>query len=386
MDINFKVDLDFKEQKIQDFIYAESKNEEDKFLEILPKIPDNFYIDVNSYREKKSVYQNTINFLVREEYAVFQNKQNIGSNFFTTIYGQNIDVSVRAYLILKSDVTNEVKLQAENLVSQYNFTTDGDLYLWIKSKLTDVLKEDMFIIDTSILIEKIGKRITIDDKQVQSFLTAYTDKNAYPKKSIIDIVTNANDKRTTLADWAEDMKITFSKIGEQLLTNEEHPKETKEIQTLPLGVKADDKALGLINDILSTIIPTECGVMKPQQQRLLTLYGWFEIKVEWRQAIIENDCFKIVINYPVFLSRESRMVLYIYYATPENVGNTLLDIVIVCAKRAALAGGVLGLVLGNPAAAIVVFKTLFGRCVEEEIVKCSNPGILTLKEIVNDWH
>ncbi len=385
MNVNFRINLNFKDQLIQEFLFDTKVST----LEVPLTIPNGYELNTGTYRENHSVYENNIPFSVREEFATFENGVNIGSNFFISTYGYSIRVSVRAYLILKLGLDATVIDIAKNLFVKYNFSTDGDLYGWIKNELqkeeNSLLKENMFMIDSSVLLEKIGARITINDEQKQQFLSVYQEQ-FFPKKSLVNIVPNSNDKETTLHDWAEDMKISFAKIGEELLLNEDKPKETKEIQSLPMGTDLNAKSLDIINDILSTVVPSQCGEMKSQRDKLLTLFAWFEIKVEWRQLTIENDCFTIEISYPVILTRESHLVLYIYYAVPRSIGNTLLEIVKVCATRAALAGGVLGLALANPAAAIVVFKTLFGRCVEDEIIKCSNPGILTLKEIVNDWH
>lgn len=91
-------------------------------------------------------------------------------------------------------------------------------------------------------------------------------------------------------------------------------------------------------------------------------------------------CSSITIVYPVLQFRISELVLFVYYFYPNDVRRTVLKIIETCAIRSALAGGVVGVVVGNPGAAISTFNALFKRCIEREVKECINPGIVTIKE------
>lgn len=100
---------------------------------------------------------------------------------------------------------------------------------------------------------------------------------------------------------------------------------------------------------------------------------------------IRIGCSDIIISLPVIRIRNAQIVFYIYYSVPDDITQVLLKIMTVCATRAALEAAVLGVITSNPAVAIAVFNNQFKNCIQQEALKCINPGIMTLKE-TDEWH
>ena len=391
MNVNFEVKVNFQEKELQNFLFDELSNK----YKLEPTVPIGFTFDEKDIlindKNKYSAYKDTIEFLVKEFWSVQQ--ENISEteknyllndkNEVVVVYGQEIEFNPEYRLYFKEGgVNDDVKSKIRDIIKIYDFQKDGEFIDWLKIKIDedDKLSEDFFIIDTLIQLTKVNKKKEIDVTQRDALLKLYNDNTSPQLNSKVDLIPGNEE---TLFHWAKSLKIKITKTGEELAENFSPITDKNEIE-VPKGELNNLDIDNIVDGILGVLFPSDCGEMRAFKEKLLTLFGWPEFKIDWQDIEIKIGCSKIIISVPVLKTRNASLVFYIYYQLPVNVDNTLKRIAFVCAERAALAGCVLGIITSNPAAAIIAFGDLFERCILEEVKKCLDPGILTIKE-VDDW-
>ena len=89
-----------------------------------------------------------------------------------------------------------------------------------------------------------------------------------------------------------------------------------------------------------------------KQFKIATLLKFPEFKIVWRNVSIEIGCIRVVLTLPFLQIRISDLDLDAYTRYPRNLGSLVEQAIIDCIWRAALAGAVIGVALGNFGAAI----------------------------------
>lgn len=369
--INTQINLDFSDSRIQKFLFEENQTQ----VTFDPPITQGFTAADERPNGELNPPTENIEFPITELWLLEQGNNPSGTIKVNVICGQELSIGIVYRLHLKDGIAEAPKNRALTLFAEYDPAIHGDdISAWVKSNLSDGLESSMFILESVVTLEKVGTRYDVDDSQRRALLALY-GQDDYDTSGQIHMVYNGD---YTIEQWGNETKATLRKIGEEQSKDDEPP-VASEIQEVPPG-QADQQLGTILDQITGAIIPSDCGVMQREEHKLLTLLSWPEFKIEWRKKRIKIGCSTITITYPVLRTRTSRIVFYVYYSLPRSVGATVFKIASTCAIRSALGGGVVGIVMGNPAAALATFNALFKRCIEREVVKCIHPGLLTLKE------
>ena len=376
MNLNFNVTMDYENPKFQEFLFNDKGFE----YTIEPTLDSNFInIEIDrilnkfSENDEENSAIDEVLFLIKEKWGVYQDTSLKSVNHVIVVYKQKIEIQLEHWLSFATEAQENFKAECRILFKDYKYSVHGgDIQRYINDNLTSGFDQNLFSIDTAVKIHKIGQKFEFNTKQRDALLSLYSRNG---QSSNIDLLGD-----WSLWRWAEDTGIYLKQIPPDMLELESSPTETTEIRVLNQGETPNQGADAAMNEILSVIVPTECGVMTPRKYKLLTLGQWPEFKIEWMKKRIKIGCCKVTISYPVLKIRISELNFYIYFSLPKNAGNTLFKIAETCAIRSALGAAVIGAVLGNPAAALASFNALFKACIENEIKKCINSGILTLKE------
>ncbi|HBV14283.1 hypothetical protein [Chryseobacterium carnipullorum] len=384
---NFETKIDFTERKIQEFLF--DKNQQN--YQRSPTAKSGFFYSNDKVANDHTInasYKQKVKYSVREFWCVIQNNISVQNNPITIVYEQEVDINPEYLIYFKEGMSDESIAYAKNIISQYRFDTGIDVEEWIESKLNILLTEDMFYIETSLNITKTGERIEFNTDQRYAFLRVYhlIDEDLEkekPVKSQVHIIDDGD-----LSHWQKESKTRLEKLKyEELILGIIEPKQDPAIKEYPVNTAIPEaqKITDVLSAISSSLIPSDCGVMNFKTIKLLTLFNFPEFKVEMIDHRIRIGCSDIIISLPVLRIRNAQIVFYIYYSVPDDITQVLLKIMTVCATRAALEAAVLGVITSNPAVAIAVFNNQFKNCIQQEALKCINPGIMTLKE-TDEWH
>lgn len=384
---NFNTRINFGDRAIQEFLFDHNEKE----FEITPTIKTGFSFNpLDKVANDKAInkpHREKIKFSVKEFWTVIQNNISVQNNQVTIIYEQEVEVNPEYLICFKDGISNDVLAKARLIISEYKFDITIPIHEWLQSKIDETLTEDMFYLDTSLKISKVGNRIEFNATQRYAFLRFYelTPKDPSEDKFIgsqVHII-----KEGGLTHWVDDSKVKLEKLKyEELVLDILEPKKDPTIKEYDdkSTLTESEKITEVLSAISNYLIPSECGVMNFETIKLLSLYGFPEFKIEMVNFEIEIGCTYIIISLPVLKTRNAQIVFYIYYSIPDNITQTILEIMKVCAIRAALEAAVLGVITCNPPLAVAVFNNQFKTCIQTEALKCINPGIMTIKE-TDDW-
>lgn len=303
-----------------------------------------------------------------------------GINTIDVVLAQALDINIEYWIYFKENISPNAKKYGRSLISAYKPSVHGnDLQGWIKTKLNDVLKEDMFCIEICIHINKDGERKELNIKQREALFSLYGQARGKTRGNI-DVIDGEGEYEY----WARSKNLNLRKVGEYLKEKQAAPPITRNVREVEEPKTADSVSDAIIDEILTTLVPSECSTMVKRKHKLLTLYSWREFKIVWKKKRIKIGCSKITVYYPVLMTRISRMVFYVYYSLPKHVDIFIFKIAETCAIRSALGAGIIGIIMSNPTVAIASFKGLFKRCLEQEVKNCVNSGLLTIRETA-EW-
>ncbi|MFC6667885.1 hypothetical protein ACFP9V_22650 [Deinococcus radiopugnans] len=131
-------------------------------------------------------------------------------------------------------------------------------------------------------------------------------------------------------------------------------------------------------------------------REVMTLLRYPEFKVEWERVTITirvrwrfiRFSVSITVLWPRVYTRLSDLILIAWTRWPRGVVTAAAQRVVEgCIIKAALIGGVVGVVMSNPAAAWTAFSGAFENCLKEkafEYVKCLIPGI-AVERVGGKW-
>lgn len=298
-----------------------------------------------------------------------------GINNIDVVLSQAIDINVEYWLYFKDGISEDSKLLGRKLFNQFDPATNGtDLNAWIKTQLNEILTEDMFILDTCVVLEKNGDRNELNIEQRLALLKLY-GQAAGEQRSEIHVIGDES-----MTQWAERKNVKVRQIGEYIKESQSEPAVTRSVREIKKPEQADNYADDIISQITTILVPSECGTMTDKKHKLLSLLAWPEFKIEWKTIRIKIGCTKISISIPVLRVRISELIFYVYYSLPVHIDRFIFKIAETCAIRSALGAAIIGIIMSNPAAAFASFNALFKRCLEQEIKNCVNAGLLTIKE------
>lgn len=383
MSLNLDVTLSYESEEVLEFIYNDEKGE----LLIPPISQEGFTHDPIDRRQNVGEgfeHRDRIQCVVEEHWAVLQNNSIAGVNKVIVVLGHDVIISTESWLYLRTDISSAARQKARQMLIEYDSRLHGtDVRQWVASQLDATLTDDMFSLETAIIIKKIystpeNKKIEINVEQRNLLMKLFNAEEGVVN-SRIDLLGD-----TRFQDWSREEGCTIKQIGERLMVEKIEPAKQDSIKEFPMNTPNIDVGRE-IDALLAKIIPSNCGVMRRKEHKLLTLIEFPEFRIDWQNIRIKLGCVSVTIKLPILRVRLSKIVLYIYYSLPSNAGQTAFMIAEVCAKRSALGAAVIGIVLWNIAAAGAAFESLFKRCIEREVLECIHPGIMTIKEVGN-WN
>jgi hypothetical protein len=377
--VEFSVNLN--DPAFADFL-AEITNTTGEHVQSSPR-PNNFK---EAHRRKNEQDIGTINapFLVRELYQLKLGKvpQNVPQGTLATevFLEQPLIFWVEYVLFLKDDLPQEKVERAIKLVDEYDPQISSDLSAWIAEQIKDGwLNESEIALLADVHIQKSGAYSELNITQREALFRLY---GLMPPRieTRIDVLPE-----TSFPDWAQKRYATLDLVGTEAIRRNQ-PQVGREVAEVkagtPPGSTAQSEIRKLLDDITRNILPVECrGDFRRQERRLLSVLEWPEFKIEWYTISIKVGCAVIKFDVPRLLIRLAHLVIFIYYHVPQKFDEAIITIVKNCAIRSALSGAVIGIVVGNPAAALAAFQSFFVDCLRQDAFACVNPGIFLVKEV-----
>lgn len=294
-----------------------------------------------------------------------------------------IDAYYKAFF--RSDLPEDKRDFARNLFNQYDPTTSPDIYEYFSDNNAGMISHDDFIL-TSKVVCTLPSQPTDSSPSDRQLLRSYTGGEIGITKF------DENGNVTVIQpdiDWHayhETSPIRYQFVDETVLLEdgEGSPAPSQYVfDVTNSGVDPDfplPQGTGPLHDLITDAVGVDCGELKRRDYKLLTISSWPEFKIVWVKVRIKIGCDTITISVPRVQTRTARLVAYCYISLPEHFFQTIGAILEACAIRAALEAGVIGIVLGNPAAAAAAFESLFKRCVADEVFNCLHPGLYVLKQ------
>jgi hypothetical protein len=302
-----------------------------------------------------------------------------GINNIDVVLSQLVDINVEYWLYFKDGISQKAIDLGRKLFNVFDPKTNGtDIDAWIKTQLNETLTEQMFILDSCIVLEKNGGRNELNIEQRLALLRLYGQESGVQKSEIHVIGDESMTK------WAQRKNVKVRQIGEYIKESQKEPAITRSVREIKKPQQADNFADTIISQITTILVPSKCGKMRDKKHKLLSLLAWPEFKIEWKTIRIKIGCTKILISIPILRVRISELIFYVYYSLPVHIDRFIFKIAETCAIRSALGAAIIGIIMSNPAAAFASFNGLFKRCLEQEIKNCVNAGLLTIKE-AGEW-
>ena len=371
MKISLGCELDLSSKDVREFLFDLDRAEYDTPPLDVPGFK------LQGTRKNTDFKSRDIEIAVAEQWQVEQRGNAVGLCEVNVTLIQPIHISTKFYLLSIIDVLDTHLQIVLDLFNKYNPATDGDdIKDWVRKSLPKDINETQFRVETTpSIIKPVGPH----DGNIEQRLVLLSLYNRKGRKvdTAIHIVPDM-----PFDQWAVESEVSIRPIGKHLLDPNYKPEIKREIQEVKPGT-SDASLDGILDAITAEIIPGDCGTMTREDIKLLSLAAWPEFKIEWHLEEIEIGCATIVINVPILKTRISNLNFYVYFALPADLGRTVMAIGKTCAIRSALGGAVIGVIIGNPAAALAAFNALFKMCIEREAKRCINPGILILKEAGN---
>ena len=313
-------------------------------------------------------------------------------------------------LFLCAGLSDAGREHARDLLEDYDVSQHGrNIYNYLEQQRDNArLTDNDYIVEPGLRLEKNfldessngdrpwerlkGYLIDVDAGQRERLFTEYAVDGGQDSQTRVDIIRGADRN----GDWSGPPLPVI--INEQSITLAQSPESRRIVEsdsatTAPNEHDVDpgftnnsSDVSRFIDDLVNATTGDTCppSDMRRKDLRIMTILSYPEFRVIWKRATIKIGCARISFKYPVIQTRTAKRVLYGHYSIPKDLGYTLFRIAESCAIRAALAGAVIGIVLGNPGAAAVSFESLFKACVKRELEKCINAGLSMLKE-VSPW-
>lgn len=322
-------------------------------------------------------------FIVTETYQVIQRTSVAGIVTAAVVLAHDVGITPVHILYLRDALEDASKIRAKALLNVFG-KNDGDFVDWLRNQLMgDWISEEDFSIDVIGRLEKktaVPANINISQRVALYRLYGIADPGT-------DARFEYPGSDSSFDQWAKNRGTTLRLIGVEALPIKasSKPETNLVVHELKPGQKMTEADVNnIVQSIVGIVVPSSCGNTRSEKFPLLSVSNWPEFKLEWISISIKIGCARVTISVPVLRTRSAKMVIFVRYERPEKIELTVWEIVKTCAIRGALVGTVTGIILANPAAALVAFQTAFNECVKEEALACLHPGVFLVKE-VTDW-
>jgi len=380
MPLNFDTRLSFSDPEILRFL------EDDHAAPvhaIEPDLGSQFDHDAADRRPSGEPTSHTqeVVFLVEEKYRLLENENGVGVHKVIVALKHDVGIKVDYWLFLRSSNLSEAEIaHVRDRFHAYDPAQHGeDVEAWMRANLEGIDEND-FEVEPCLTLHKHSQVAQDHDASQRKALFALLGiGGSNPPPSTIHAVGDYS-----LTNWAQGRNLKLVLMGRELVADDSDPPANPDSAVLG---DADDlqQVSAAIDAIVDHIIPGECGQMRLEQIKLLTLAAWPEFKIEWHQKRIKIGCSRITISVPVLRIRITKLVFYVYFKVPVHIDRFIITIARTCAVRSALTSAVIGVVTSNIGAAVASFVPLFKRCIEQEIRNCLHPGLLLATE-PGPWH
>jgi hypothetical protein len=318
---------------------------------------------------------------VKESYQVVEGASQtgpgtvIGSFDVVVPISQAIRMAVSASLLLTSTVTAQQRATIEGIFNQFTYPRDGDPGDFMAAQLAahPGYSSRMFCVMQSYQLTKVGPSVEQDAERA-ALLAIYNgaaqgtvyqpqppnqplhgDPGYFARRGIKAVLLRRVD------------------IGRPP-SKPSDPHRTD-------GPEADVPAkAGTVANDEAQAAGCRDERWKMDHHKIMDLLNYPEFQVLWRDISIDVGCgVTIVLTVPELQTRTSTISLWAYVRYPRDLGALVERAIETCLWESALAGAVVGVALGNFAAALAAFRALIVACLSEkfgEFIDCMTPGIL----------
>ena len=295
----------------------------------------------------------------------------------------SLNLGIESVLYISKKISNEDRKVIENAYSEFDGNSGSDPITYIakqlnsKSAVDSAITVNDFHVALLYTLTQIGKPIR-QLNQVKELKRYYNEGGA----GGIEVFEVDGDEVRGDPNWFQKELIEIVFVRESEYQEFDNPEKH---QVLEKDTNDSDHS-NLFNEIVSKLeIKLNCDNNYIHQKRkVLTVFSWPEFKVDWVMREIVIGCARVKVKLPGLFIRISKVVLYAIVALPKhNVGKVLLQIVIDCASKSALVGGVVGVVMWNFAAALAAFEALFENCISTQVshnLTCMVPNLVLVTE------
>lgn len=335
------------------------------FDEPAPAAPVNFTADQAEYAFGAAPQALGFSWAVRETYSITSghNGQHIATLEVVVPVVQDLRIWSVGVLFFRNDVAQDVASAIRERVRTYDPTSGIDPLDWAYDGIPAGVKGAFSMFDFRLRsrVEKVGSAREFADARdsaLQHFQKFYGET------------------------YRLDGPITelIKDIPERI------PHRNERKVTDPTSESEAEKEIDMI---VREQNPGNCDGLEKWQERVADLLNYSEYMTRWE--LVDIEICGIVIgkmHASVPYTRNVVLQLWAFAQYPQDPLAVLGDMVKECAKQAATAGIVVGLVLGNFPAALAAFETAFSECMEHKLdrfVPCLIPGIVVMK-VEGPWH
>ncbi len=329
-------------------------------------------------------------YAVSEKYEVVEgrtgaNKGVVVGNFDVVVpVVQRVAMTVASALLVKTTATAAQKQAIEAAFQQYSYPLSGDPDDFIRARMAGdpTITKDLFVVAHTFSLDKGGNAAQRHDEQLNALLAQY-DGSA--QGSVTEAPGGPPQDIHGEQGYFRKRNLEARHIASKVLDRFPDPNTDQLHQIENPGTGAIDKIAKLEG---SAIGCNEDYVLK--QWKVVTLLSFPEFMVVWRDVSFDIGCgIWVTLTVPALQTRQSDINLYAYARYPQNLGALAEKAILTCMLEAALAGAVVGVVLGNFAAAIAAFRALLTECLKDkfsQFVSCMIPGLMLATEPSGPWH
>lgn len=380
MNIEIDYSIEFKRKEVFEFIFDTAQN---TFQSPLPVI-ENYTVSGNTLagkiQEIEEDIEGTVQEMplklfgqVKEHYSIF-NGRTLVSNFEALIpVEQGIELSILCHLFIKDGTPSADITRIQQVFNQYDVNSGLDPVRYAEQKVIELgLAEDIFTVKNSYEIKKSGQLIEHRD-EIDRKLAIINNAQIH-----LNGFSEGEDRR-----YFEQLRYRAFRDKRELLYEFEEPvrDELHEGE----GLDTSEITNTLKEEVLAEV---ECQINTANriEEEIATVLVYPELKQDWEWKMVKIGCIKTKLYLPVTYKRLTKKILYAYIGLPDNIIGYIRDEITSCAKRAALAAAVIGIVFENLPAALYSFKALFVEYVKNslgKLIDCLFPGLFILTRKTN---
>jgi hypothetical protein len=303
-------------------------------------------------------------------YFVRKRRVVVGELTAIDVYSHPVQITIQSVLLVTNAVAQNTTLadKMRQVFLAYDPAVNPDPFKYATQNMGNGIDSTMFMVRAGFLIHKNGPEVAIQ-KQSDSVKAFYSGKLR---------VTLYNGQE--IVPYLEGEQIDLTGPEEEILDRVPKPEVNAHRKEIPQGATSaqEDQAA---NDIISQIGQAangNCELKQKELTRIAAIFGWPEFRIDWVDVKIQVGCIWVIFSLPIPRVRFSDLVLFAY-VLHQDIAPALLNIVLGCLSRSAIAGAVIGVVADNLQAALAVFEAFFQECIVYQII-CATPGLALVVE------